>query len=60
MLGCEVMVQQMTKTKLTNWNTQELRAWVENISLYSLLNINNVNLYIQVLMELANRKDGIL
>ena len=50
----------MTKTNLKNWNTQELRAWVENISLYSLLNINNVNLYIQVLMELANRKDGIL
>ncbi|HZK00782.1 MAG TPA: hypothetical protein VFC79_12275 [Tissierellaceae bacterium] len=50
----------MTKTNLKNWNTQELRTWVENVSLYSLLNINNVNIYIQILMELANRKDGVL
>lgn len=51
---------QPTKTKFTNWNAQEFRTWVESISLYSILNINNVNLYIQVLMELANRKDGAL
>ena len=50
----------VVKTNFSNWTTQELRKWVENLSLHSLLTINNANTYIQALQELNNRKDDIV
>lgn len=53
-------MDQLAKTNFISWTTQELRKWVENLSLHSLLTINNANTYIQALQELNNRKDDIV